>query len=545
MDNNVRYTVTAQDLLSGKLQTMQGQATKLEGTLAGVGTTATSMGSKLVSGLGMLGVGFAAFKGLELIHEGVEAVEKLHQAQAQVKAGLESTGGAAGITAKELDAMAIATSKNVKYSRSDITELQSLMLTFPAIVKDKFPQATQTILDMSTRLGQDTKSSAIQLGKALQDPIRGITALRRVGVNFSATQVETIKKMVETGQAAKAQGMILAELNTEFGGSAKAAFDADPLAKYNKMMNSMKMSFGEAGMALLETVQPALLLVGGGVKYVADGVKELVHWFEEHEAIGKAVAVGLGVIATLYIGNIVLTKSLAIWTGVYGTAVELLGWYQLAVAEGMGVMTAAQWALNAAMNANPIGIVVGAIAILIGAVVYCYETFGKFRAFLWGTWAVIKEVGNLIGDYFVGLKDVLVGAFTLDPQQVANGMDRMAGATIGAGKRLADAANKGWKEGMADFAKDEQSKASEKKTKGLAGVKPMTATATPATTKQSKGASGVQGNKAVTINISIGSLINDFQIKTTNIQESAKAIHDKVTQALTAAVNDSQTIASQ
>ena len=218
MDNQVKYTVTAQDLLSGKLQGMNMQATKLEGTLATVGSTATSMGSKLMSGLGMLGVGFGAFKGLELIHEGVEAVEKLHQAQAQVKAGLESTGYQAGLTAEALDSMAKSFSQSTKYSRSDITDLQSLMLTFPAITKETFPQATQAILDMSTRLGQDTKSSAIQLGKALQDPIRGITALRRVGVNFNDSQKDVIANLVATGQTAKAQTMILSELTTEFGG---------------------------------------------------------------------------------------------------------------------------------------------------------------------------------------------------------------------------------------------------------------------------------------------------------------------------------------
>jgi hypothetical protein len=63
-------------------------------------------------------------------------------------------------------------------------------------------------------MGTDMKGAAIQVGKALQDPVHGISALRRVGVNFNESQVETIKKLVETGQAAKAQGLILAELNT-------------------------------------------------------------------------------------------------------------------------------------------------------------------------------------------------------------------------------------------------------------------------------------------------------------------------------------------
>jgi phage-related protein len=76
---------------------------------------------------------------------------------------------------------------------------------------------------MATALGEDTKSASIQLGKALQDPILGVTALRRVGVNFNNDQREVIKNLVETGHQLDAQKLILKELNVEFGGSAAAA----------------------------------------------------------------------------------------------------------------------------------------------------------------------------------------------------------------------------------------------------------------------------------------------------------------------------------
>jgi len=516
MDNQVRYMVTATDMLSGKLEGMNMHATKLEGTLATVGTTATSMGSKLMSGLGMLGVGFGAFKGLELIHEGVEAVEKLHQAQAQVKAGLESTGYVAGVTAESLDNMAKSFSKSTKYSRADITDLQSLMLTFPAITKDTFPQATQAILDMSTRLGQDTKSSAIQLGKALQDPIRGITALRRVGVNFNDSQKDVIANLVATGQTAKAQTMILSELTTEFGGSAKAAADADPLFEYNKTMNTMKNALGEVAIALQEAFAPALMIVANAVKWVADGIKGLVGWFKENEAVGKALVVGLGVIATYYA---IITTATKLWA-------------------------IAQWALNLAMTANPIGLIVVGIGAVIGAVVYLWEKFAGFRAFLYATWEIIKTIVDIMVQHFLALKDIIVGVFTLDPDQVVKGLKSEADNVMNAGTRLAESAKRGWKKGMADFAQDEKTKKNKESLAGVGKFKQAgTAGATPNSSVKAKGVKDVTGTKNVTINISIGNLINDFQIKTTNIQESSKAIHDKVVMTLTGAVNDSQLIA--
>jgi hypothetical protein len=87
---------------------------------------------------------------------------------------------------------------------------------------DIFSQATETLLDMSVALGTEPKQAAIQLGKALNDPIRGITALRRVGVSFTEQQEKQIEKMVESGRTLDAQRVIIQELNKEFGGSAKA-----------------------------------------------------------------------------------------------------------------------------------------------------------------------------------------------------------------------------------------------------------------------------------------------------------------------------------
>lgn len=70
--------------------------------------------------------------------------------------------------------------------------------------------------------GQDLRSSAVQLGKALEDPVQGITALRRVEVSFSASQRELIGTLVETGQVAEAQRLILDALERQVGGAGTA-----------------------------------------------------------------------------------------------------------------------------------------------------------------------------------------------------------------------------------------------------------------------------------------------------------------------------------
>lgn len=146
-------------------------------------------------------------------------------AVAQLNAALKSTGGAAGLSSKQLQDLATKLQGVSVFSDEAIIGAESLLLTFTKIGGKILPDAIATVLDMSTALGTDLKSSSIQVGKALQDPVKGITALSRVGVNFSKSQKTIIADLVKTGQLSKAQAIILKELQTEFGGSAQAARD--------------------------------------------------------------------------------------------------------------------------------------------------------------------------------------------------------------------------------------------------------------------------------------------------------------------------------
>lgn len=191
-----------------------------------------------------------AAAGAAVITFGISSVKAFSESQdliSQTNAVLKSTGGIAGVTAKEVTDLAVAWQKQTKFSDEAIRGAENLLLTFTAIGKDKFPQATEAVLNMSAALGQDLKSSSIQLGKALQDPVLGITALRRVGVNFSEKQKDVVKALVETGRAGEAQALILKELQVEFGGSAKAAGDtfSGQLAKLKNNFNDVQESIGK------------------------------------------------------------------------------------------------------------------------------------------------------------------------------------------------------------------------------------------------------------------------------------------------------------
>lgn len=187
----------------------KGTSNVFESAFGKIGNAAVKVGAIL--GLGM-GIGSM-----------VSAASKAQESLAQMGAVLKSTGDASGMTQKQLVDLAAAQSQVSLQSKSSNIDTENLLMTFTNLGKNVFPQCLTTVNDMSQALGQDTKSSAIQLGKALQDPIKGVTALARVGVNFTAQQKEQIKTMVAAGNTVGAQKIILAELAKEFGGSSLAA----------------------------------------------------------------------------------------------------------------------------------------------------------------------------------------------------------------------------------------------------------------------------------------------------------------------------------
>jgi hypothetical protein len=77
-----------------------------------------------------------------------------------------------------------------------IISSQALLLTFTQVGEEAFPRAQKSILDVATAMGTDLKSATLQVGKALNDPIQGITALTRSGIQFSESQKAVIKQMV-------------------------------------------------------------------------------------------------------------------------------------------------------------------------------------------------------------------------------------------------------------------------------------------------------------------------------------------------------------
>jgi hypothetical protein len=270
-----------------------GDSRSLKRALNGAAKDVKGFKSKL-GGIGSIAAGVfgggAALAGLSsLTHQLGSVVEEAREAARVGRltdAVIKSTGGAANVTAGQVSKLAEAISNKTGIDDEQIQSAQNLLLTFTNVRNevgkgnDIFNQASQAAIDMSVALGTDSKSAAIQLGKALNDPIKGITALSRAGVSFTAEQKDQIKTLVASGKTLEAQKIILAELGKEFGGAAAAA--SDPMQRLDTTVNNLKERIGTA---LLPYIEKAATWLGENLPKAID---KLSGWWNSLTSTFKA-----------------------------------------------------------------------------------------------------------------------------------------------------------------------------------------------------------------------------------------------------------------
>lgn len=173
--------------------------------------------------LGGIAAGFSMGAVINELNKSYKAAEEAITIEKQLNATLLATGFACNITSDQLINLASDMQDLTGANDEVIKSAENILLTFRNINSDIFPETLQLSQDMAVTMGQDLNSAILQVGKSLNDPIKGMTALSRMGVSFTQDQKDQIKTLVKSGQAHQAQKIILQELSSEFGGAAKAS----------------------------------------------------------------------------------------------------------------------------------------------------------------------------------------------------------------------------------------------------------------------------------------------------------------------------------
>jgi len=349
---------------------IQGAVSK-ELDASGVASTAgASAGTGFVGGVkgklgglaGVIGGAFIASKVTDFFGDSISAVSNWQSLNAQTQAVVKSTGGAAGVTAGQVNDLATSLEGQTAVQAESIQSGANMLLTFKNLKNgvgegnQVFDDATKTLVDMSTAMGTDPQSAAIQLGKALNDPVAGISALSRVGVTFTDDQKALIQTLVDSGDTMGAQKVILAELNGEFGGSGAAQADT-----YAGKLFLLQDSFGDMGEAIVSAVVPAL-------SDLFSAVTPVFNFLADNQGILIALATVLGV---------VLATAFYLWA-------------------------ASVWAANVALLANPTTWIVLGIMALIAIIVLLVMNWDAVVKF-------ITDIWNGFISWFTGVMDGFFG----------------------------------------------------------------------------------------------------------------------------------------
>jgi hypothetical protein len=359
--------------------------------LSGATDGATSATDKHSRSLGSMAksaakvAGAAALGGLVLMFKtGADEQKDFLAGQAQLAAGIKSTGNAANVSVKGLEGLASSIQDYSGQTDDSIVASEKMLLTFTNVKNevgkgnDIFNQATKATADMAARMGGEASTYAVQLGKALNDPIKGLSSLSRIGVAFTAGQKKQITALTESGQTMKAQKIILKELNTEFGGSAKAAGDTLP-----GQLARAKRSFEDISQSLVTSLMPVITaLVDILTKYVLPAFAALMGFITEHQAVFGILAGGI-----------------------------------LLVVGAVKAWNIAQAILNSTMLASPWFWVVLAIVALVAALVLAYKKVKIFRqivdAVFHAVAAVVRWAVDFIKKHWALLLGILTGPIGL------------------------------------------------------------------------------------------------------------------------------------
>lgn len=364
---------------------------------------------------------------------------------------IKTTGGVANVSAGQVESLATALSNKAGVDDELIQSGANLLLTFKNVRNEAgrgakiFDRATAAALDLSAAGFGDMTSTSKILGKALNDPIRGLTALGRAGVTFTQQQKDQIKAMVESGDVLSAQKIILGEVESQVGGAAAASATAGE--KISVTWNNLKESAGKLLLPVLdklfgvlgtgiswltttgvpgfmkfakavgEKVGPVLSEIGEFIRNdVVPALKEFGGWIAGSVVPAVqdlATWIGQNLLPTImdfgvWVRDNILPvlKDLALWIGdkvsvVFKTwttfIAENIGWLKpmagiiLGIVAAVKVWTAAQWLLNAALAANPIGLIAVALGALVTALMYAWQNSETFRNIVTGVWTAVRD----------------------------------------------------------------------------------------------------------------------------------------------------------
>ena len=469
-----------------------------------------------------------AYMGFEVLKESLGEWEKHKVAVAELSQMYANNSDHIKMNVDQLKELAEQTQHLTGIHSEEAMAAETNLMKYKDL-KISYEELIPLAADMGMKLG-GIESASNMLGRALENPQKAMRLLVQAGV--SPQQQKMYENSAKTGHAAQAQAYLIDLLKEKYQGLAKAAFDADPTAQLAEGWKQVKESIGEF-------VEKGLIAIMPYLKALMEGVKDLVHWIEKNSEAIKTAIKYIGIAAAAFLAYNGILKISTLITEGYAFVSGII------LVSALTGATTAQLALDAAMDANPIGLVVLAIAALVAGLTALYDMYKKIDER--NEKAVDKATGEVYRKEYENVRNLEKGY----EKQLA-GIHKVTAAQKEYAEALAiveerekiNSALKTWRLDPEKY-KDEISAA-----EGLLRNMTRDAVFKPKMGVQGKeGKKGenalvpesnsdkVSGTKQVIINVSINKLVETIKIEAQNIKDGVNSAGSDVARALLDAVN--------
>lgn len=376
-------------LIQVRLETaaLKADMANLENKFKGLGDTVAKQQSPLAGfGKNLLaaaGVGLSVAGIVNFTKSVISAGEESQRSDArllQIATSMGVFGTQTGEVTERLKTYADSQARLTGIDDDVIKQAQAKLLTFKQLavtagtMGGAFDRATKAAMDMAAAGFGEASQNAVQLGKALQDPIKGVGALTRSGITFTEEEKKKIATLVNSNRTLEAQTFILAAIEQQVGGTAEASATATD--KMTQAFGQVQEAIGIALLPLVEKFSAWVVETGPKIeaffkklndpttevgkkwKDFTDKVKQSFDWVVKNaDALGKLATAVLTFVVAQKAANIAIAL-FNVGKGIY-----------LALTTAIKGATIAQGILNVVMSSNPLGLLATAIGLVAAAYV--------------------------------------------------------------------------------------------------------------------------------------------------------------------------------
>jgi hypothetical protein len=307
-----------------------------------------------------------AYAGIEIIKESLHAYTDERNELIKLGQVYKDNHGNTTLTLQQLDEMADKQENLTGIHKEETAGVEGVLLSHKNL-KISYEQMIPVIEDFSKFTGGNAVEAANLFTRALANPSQAMRILRTANIDLTYAERQHLEQIAKTGDGSKAQAAIFDMLKDKYKGVAEAMYAANP-------EEQMALTFHQAQVALGHFEEELLVDLMPAIKAIVGEMRELISWSEKHKDTIETTGKVVGVVVAGFVAYQVVVKAAAIATGLFtasqaiaagytvGETLELVG--LTAATEGA---TAATAALDVAMDANPIGLMIVAVSGLAAA----------------------------------------------------------------------------------------------------------------------------------------------------------------------------------